>query len=76
MDTVKESEAIVFHAGTKKDTAGNILTSGGRVLVLTAIADDIKSAIDKVYSVIPKVTFNKMHYRKDIAQRALKWINK
>ena len=35
-----------------------------------------KSAIDKVYAVIPKVTFDKMHYRKDIAQRALKWINK
>ncbi|MBR3654586.1 MAG: phosphoribosylamine--glycine ligase [Elusimicrobia bacterium] len=76
LDTVKDEEAIVFHAGTKKDDAGNVLTSGGRVLVLTAIADDIKSAIDKVYSVIPKVTFDKMHYRKDIAQRALKWINK
>ncbi len=76
LDTVKKDEAIVFHAGTKKDDAGNILTSGGRVLVLTAIADDIKSAIDKVYAVIPKVTFDKMHYRKDIAQRALKWINK
>lgn len=76
LDTVKKDEAIVFHAGTKKDDAGNILTSGGRVLVLTAIADDIKSAIDKVYAIIPKVTFDKMHYRKDIAQRALKWINK
>ena len=76
LDTVKEDEAIVFHAGTKKDEQGNVLTSGGRVLVLTAIADDIKSAIDKVYAVIPKVTFDKMHYRKDIAQRALKWINK
>ena len=76
LDTVKEDEAIVFHAGTKKDENGKILTSGGRVLVLTTIADDIKSAIDKVYAVIPKVTFDKMHYRKDIAQRALKWINK
>lgn len=76
LDNVEEKEAIVFHAGTKKDEKGNILTSGGRVLVLTAIADDIKSAIDKVYGVVPKVTFDKMHYRKDIAQRALKWINK
>ena len=76
LDNIKENEAIVFHAGTKKDETGNILTSGGRVLVLTSMADDIKSAIDKVYSVIPKVKFDKMHYRKDIAQRALKWINK
>ncbi len=76
LDNIKENEAIVFHAGTKKDETGNILTSGGRVLVLTSMADDIKSAIDKVYSVIPKVKFDKMHYRKDIAQRALKWITK
>ena len=76
LDAVQEDEAIVFHAGTKKDDKGNILTSGGRVLVLTSLADDIKSAIDKVYRVIPKVNFDKMHYRKDIAQRALKWINK
>lgn len=76
LDTVKENEAVIFHAGTKKDDNGNVLTSGGRVLVVTAIAQDIKSAIDKVYSVIPKVKFDKMHYRKDIAQRALKWIKK
>lgn len=76
LDTVKENEAVIFHAGTKKDDNGNVVTSGGRVLVVTAIAQDIKSAIDKVYSVIPKVKFDKMHYRKDIAQRALKWIKK
>ena len=74
LNNIKETEAIVFHAGTKKDKAGDILTSGGRVLVLTSIADDIKSAIDKVYSATLKVKFDKMHYRKDIAQKALKWI--
>ena len=76
LDKVKENDAIIFHAGTKKDDSGNVLTSGGRVLVLTSIADNIKAAIDKVYAIIPKVSFDKMHYRKDIAQRALKWINK
>ena len=76
LDTIKEDEAIVFHAGTKKTEKGDIVTSGGRVLVLTSIAENIKAAIDKVYKVIPKVNFDKMHYRKDIAQRALKWINK
>ena len=50
------------------------MTSGGRVIVLTSIADNIKSAIDKVYSATLKVKFDKMHYRKDIAQKALKWI--
>ena len=76
LNNIKENEAIVFHAGTKIDEAGNILTSGGRVIVLTSIADNIKSAIDKVYSVILKVKFDKMHYRKDIAQKALKCIKK
>ena len=76
LNSIKENEAIVFHAGTKIDEAGNILTSGGRVIVLTSIADNIKSAIDKVYSVILKVKFDKMHYRKDIAQKALKCIKK
>jgi len=76
LDSVIEDEAIIFHAGTKKTETGKILTSGGRVLVVTALSDDIKSAIDKVYKVIPKIKFDKMHYRKDIAQRALKWINK
>ena len=76
LNNIKENEAIVFHAGTKIDEAGNILTSGGRVIVLTSIADNIKSAIDKVYSVVKKIKFDKMHYRKDIAQKALKWIKK
>ena len=76
LDNIKENEAIVFHAGTKIDEAGNILTSGGRVIVLTSIADNIKSAIDKVYSVTQKINFDKMYYRKDIAQKALKWIKK
>jgi len=76
LDTITEDEAIIFHAGTKKNENGKIVTSGGRVLVVTAISDDIKSAIDKAYKVIPKIKFDKMHYRKDIGQRALKWINK
>ena len=76
LENVKEDEAVVFHAGTKKDDKGNVVTSGGRVLVVTSICNDIKSAIDKVYAVIAKIKFDKMHYRKDIAQRALKWINR
>ncbi len=76
LNDVKEDEAVIFHAGTKRADDGNILTSGGRVLVLTSVAADIKSAIDKVYKTVPKIKFDKMHYRKDIAQRALQWINK
>ncbi|MFA7675118.1 MAG: phosphoribosylamine--glycine ligase [Endomicrobiia bacterium] len=72
LDKISEDDAIIFHAGTAKDLENEPLTAGGRVLVLTSVADSIKLAIDKVYKSVEKVKFLKMHYRKDIAQRALK----
>ncbi|HEY9162554.1 MAG TPA: phosphoribosylamine--glycine ligase [Desulfomonilia bacterium] len=60
----------VFHAGTKKE--GNvIITSGGRVLGVTALGPDIKSAIDKAYRATGLINFDGMHYRKDIGRKAL-----
>jgi phosphoribosylamine--glycine ligase len=61
---------VCFHAGTKTEN-GNLITSGGRVFGLTAWAEDIASAVKKVYANIGKVTFDGMQYRKDIAHRAL-----
>ena len=72
LDKISEDDAIVFHAGTAKDLENEPVTAGGRVVALTSVADDIKSAIDKVYKAVEKVKFMKMYYRKDIAQRALK----
>ncbi|MDR3049854.1 MAG: phosphoribosylamine--glycine ligase [Elusimicrobiota bacterium] len=66
LDKVKD--ALVFHAGVKAQN-GKILTAGGRVLTVTALADDIQGAIDKAYKNISQITFDKMHYRKDIAKR-------
>lgn len=63
-------DILVFHAGTKRD--GQLLTSGGRVLNITAIADSLEEAYHKVYGAIPSVSFEGMHYRKDIGFRALK----
>ncbi|MEJ5361946.1 MAG: phosphoribosylamine--glycine ligase [Spirochaetota bacterium] len=63
-------DILVFHAGTKRD--GQLLTSGGRVLNITAIADSLEEAYHKVYDAIPSVSFEGMHYRKDIGFRALK----
>jgi phosphoribosylamine--glycine ligase len=61
----------VFHAGTiKKD--GRWLTSGGRVLGVTALGKDIGAAVEEVYKAVGKIEWEGMHYRKDIAQRALK----
>jgi phosphoribosylamine--glycine ligase len=51
-----------------------VVTSGGRVLGLTAWANDIASAIDSAYSNVTSVSFEGMNYRKDIGQRALKGV--
>ncbi|MBS1114414.1 MAG: purD [Nitrospirae bacterium] len=61
----------VFHAGTTfKDDL--IVTAGGRVLGITAVGKDIATAKSRAYDAVGKIHYNGMHYRKDIADRALK----
>ena len=64
------ADVVVFHAGTK-ETDGNVVTAGGRVLGVTAVGDSIAQAKDKAYNAVEKIHFAKAHYRKDIAWRAL-----
>lgn len=61
---------VAFHAGTTFK-GNNIVTSGGRVLGITARANSIPAAIDLAYQGVSLVNFNGMHYRKDIGQKAL-----
>ena len=61
----------VFVAGAKLD-GEKLLTAGGRVLGVTAVADDLVSAIDAAYGKVAKVSFEKAHYRHDIGARARK----
>jgi phosphoribosylamine--glycine ligase len=64
------SDTYIFHAGTIfKDN--KLLTSGGRVLAITALGDSVKEAQSKVYEAINTVKFNGAQYRKDIGFRAL-----
>lgn len=64
-------EAVVFHAGTtEKD--GQILTSGGRVLCVTALADSVKQAQQKAYQTASPIAFEGMQMRRDIGHRAIK----
>jgi phosphoribosylamine--glycine ligase len=65
------SDAIVFHAGTRLND-GSVVTSGGRVLGVTALGRDIKIAQENVYNAIGKLHFDGMHFRKDIADKAIK----
>ncbi|PCI11426.1 MAG: phosphoribosylamine--glycine ligase [Flavobacteriaceae bacterium] len=60
------NESLVFHAGTSKDSEGNILTNGGRVIAVTSYGNDFKEALSKSYNSIEKISFDKMNYRKDI----------
>ncbi len=62
---------FVFHAGTA-EKQGRFLTSGGRVLGVTALGSNIQEAVREVYRAIGEIEWEGMHYRKDIAERALK----
>ncbi len=64
------ADALVYHAGTKVD-GEKLVTAGGRVLGITVTADNLKSALDSAYSTVNSISFEKMHYRKDIGQKAL-----
>jgi phosphoribosylamine--glycine ligase len=60
----------VYHAGTaNKD--GKLVTSGGRVLGVTALGDTLENALEKSYKAVEQIKFDGAHYRKDIGQRAL-----
>lgn len=64
------SDSYIFHAGTIfRDN--KLLTSGGRVLAVTALGDSVKEAQSKAYETINTVKFNGAQYRKDIGFRAL-----
>jgi phosphoribosylamine---glycine ligase len=60
----------VFHAGTKKD-GGAIVTTGGRVLGVTATAEVLEQAVRKAYEAVGKIHFECAHYRTDIAARGI-----
>ena len=72
---VEEAEAIpsvvVFHAGTAVEN-GKLVTNGGRVLNVTALGKDAKEARDTAYKAVEKISFDGMHYRRDIGLKALK----
>lgn len=74
---VKEAEAIapgmvkVFQAGTKLEN-GTVVSSGGRVLGVTALGATLREAQDRAYAAVAKVRMDKCHYRRDIGWKALK----
>jgi phosphoribosylamine--glycine ligase len=69
LDKAAETGAIVFHAGTK-ETDGNIVTNGGRVLGISALGKDIAEAIANAYKGVEQIEFEHMQYRTDIGKKA------
>ncbi len=70
---VKQEGVFVFQAGTKLEN-GKLVNSGGRVLGVTAMDIDLKKAVAKAYDAVEKIKFEKKYYRKDIAQKAYKYL--
>ena len=72
LDKLKDwQKGFVFHAGTAKNN-GRWVTSGGRVLGVTARGNNIATAVKEVYGAVKSISWEGMHYRKDIACRALR----
>lgn len=76
-DASKLKDIVVFHAGTKKSAADGpestvkYFTNGGRVLGVTGLGKTIKEAIEKTYQAAGKISFEGMHYRRDIGRKAI-----
>lgn len=69
-DAATDKTVTVFHAGTKK--SGDLfVTAGGRVLGVTALGTDLKTAAEAAYNACDKISFDGMHLRRDIGHRAL-----
>lgn len=70
LDDMPEN-VVAFHAGTGLQD-NRVVTAGGRVLGITALAENIPAAIEMAYKGVSKVHFEGMHYRRDIGKKALK----
>jgi phosphoribosylamine--glycine ligase len=71
------ADVVIFHAGTKmgrraSDGDNLFITNGGRVLNVTALGSDFNAAIEACYKAVRMIHFDKMHYRTDIAWRAVR----
>ena len=71
-----DNDTYVFHSGTKKNSRGEILTNGGRVLSVTSLDDTLEGAKNRSYSVASQIHWgeNEEYYRKDIALKGIKYM--
>lgn len=67
---LSQEDALIIHAGTRKD-GDQVLTTGGRVLGVTGFGADLKHALQAAYRAVGKIQFDGMQYRRDIGARQL-----
>lgn len=70
-EVARMEDLFVFHAGTALQD-GEVVTNGGRVLGVTGLGENIREAIERTYQAVRKISWEGVHYRTDIAQKALK----
>jgi phosphoribosylamine--glycine ligase len=64
-------DVVVFHSGTAIKE-GQIVTAGGRVLAVSAVAPDLQAALQKAYAELARISFEGMQFRRDIGHHALR----
>ena len=67
-----DADTMVFHAGTTRDDDGRTVTSGGRVLCVTALGESVKVAQQRAYEALRPIRFDGAQWRTDIGHRAIK----
>lgn len=75
LNTVEEAQAMIFHAGTKRQ-GDKCVTAGGRVLGVTSLGQGIEKAIIRAYEAVEKIKFDHCFFRRDIGAKALQKINR
>ncbi|MBI4367852.1 MAG: phosphoribosylamine--glycine ligase, partial [Candidatus Omnitrophica bacterium] len=71
LDQIHSDDAAVFHAGTVRNASGEVTTSGGRVLNVSALGKTLKEARDLAYGCVEKISFEGAFFRRDIGKRVL-----
>lgn len=67
------ADSVVFHAGTKKEADGRLVTSGGRVLAVTSYGTDLEDALTKSYKALEDIHFDGMAFRRDIGRDVINY---
>ena len=65
-----DADVLVFHAGTRREQSGRVVTAGGRVVTVVALGATMAQARERAYQNAARIRFEGAHYRRDIALRA------